>query len=48
MSAILYRSGRYWVVNTGMSAHVWNTARDARKWAATQRLKVQRAKHRDN
>jgi len=47
MSANLYRSGRYWVVNTGITAHFWNTAKDARNWAETQKLRLRRSKHLD-
>jgi hypothetical protein len=47
MNANLYRSGRYWVVNTGITAHFWNTAKAARLWAQAQKLKLRRAKHFD-
>ena len=47
MHANLYRSGPYWVVNTGISSHYWQTAKAARLWAQSQRMRLRRARHFD-
>jgi hypothetical protein len=47
MTGNLYRFGFDWCLNTGLRATYWRTAKDARMWAETQKLKVRRTRHLD-
>jgi hypothetical protein len=46
MSATLYRSGSAWIIRA-LAWHSFKTAKEARLWAAENRLELKRAKHLD-
>ena len=46
MTATLYRSGSNWIIRA-LAWHSFKTAKEARLWAAENRLELKRARHLD-